>query len=59
MSFEAEVLRSELLAWRLRQTWTKPQVEARMAAEDAVNDILAGRIKPGQITAQEVINRDA
>lgn len=54
-----ETLRVEFGAWVRRQSWNKSQLSALMAAEDALDDIIAGRIKPGQVTAQEVINRDA
>lgn len=54
-----ETLRVEFGAWVRRQSWNKSQMSALMAAEDTLDDIIAGRIKPGQVTAQEVISRDA
>ena len=42
--------------WVNRQEWNKSQAGAMLSAVDALDDIIAGRIKPGQKTAAEVID---
>lgn len=41
--------------WANRQTWNKSQASAILSAVDALDDIIAGRIKPGQKTAAQVV----
>ena len=41
--------------WANRQSWNKSQAVAILSAVDALDDIIAGRIKPGQKTAAQVI----
>ena len=50
-----ETTRSMFGEWVRRQSWNKSQATALMAAEDALDDIIAGRIQPGRKTAHEVI----
>lgn len=41
--------------WANRQSWNKSQASAILSAVDALDDIIAGRIKPSQKTATQVI----
>lgn len=46
---------NELRLWRSRQDWTAQQGGALDAAEDALEDIIAGRMSSTQLTVQEAI----
>ena len=50
-----ETVRIAFGEWADRQSWNKSQVGAIYAARDALDDIIAGRIKPNQVTVKEAI----
>lgn len=41
--------------WVERQSWNKSQAGAMLSAVDALDDIIAGRIKPGQVSVEQAI----
>ena len=50
-----ETVRIVFGEWAGRQVWNKSQAGAILSAIDALDDIIAGRIKPGQKTAAQVV----
>lgn len=50
-----ETVRVLFAEWATRQVWNKSQAVAIASALDAVDDIIAGRIKPGRKSAAQVI----
>jgi hypothetical protein len=50
-----ETVRVAFGEWVRRQSWNKGQQVALMSAEDALDDIIAGRIVPGRVTVAEAI----
>lgn len=50
-----ETVRIVFGEWAGRQSWNKSQAGAILSAIDALDDIISGRMKPGQKTAAQVI----